>query len=103
MTEITNKNLQILKLGNPILRLIAKELTREEILSSEIQELIPKMWSVMKEAGGIGLAAPQIGISIQLAVIKLENDSERYDNLEDSEEFIIFNPKLFFSGSNFLN
>ena len=94
MTEITNKNLQILKLGNPILRLTAKELTREEILSSEIQELIPKMWSVMKEAGGIGLAAPQIGISIQLAVIKLENDSERYDNLEDSEEFIIFNPKL---------
>ena len=94
MTEITNKNLQILKLGNPILRLIAKELTREEILSSEIQELIPKMWSMMREAGGIGLAAPQIGISIQLAVIKLENDSERYDNLEDSEEFIIFNPKL---------
>ena len=41
MTEITNKNLQILKLGNPILRLTAKELTREEILSSEIQELIP--------------------------------------------------------------
>ena len=94
MTEITNKNLQILKLGNPILRLTAKELTKEEILSSEIQELIPKMWSVMKEAGGIGLAAPQIGISIQLAVIKLENDSERYDVLEDSEEFIIFNPKL---------
>ena len=54
MTEITNKNLQILKLGNPILRLTAKELSREEILSSEIQELIPKMWSVMREAGGIG-------------------------------------------------
>ena len=52
------------------------------------------MWSVMKEAGGIGLAAPQIGVSIQMAVIKLENDSERYDNLEDSEEFVIFNPEL---------
>ena len=44
----------------------------------------------MKEAGGI-TAASKIGISIQLAVIKLENDSERYDNLEDPEEFIIFN------------
>ena len=52
------------------------------------------MWSVMKEAGGIGLAAPQIGVSIQMAVIKLESDSERYDNLEDSEEFVIFNPEL---------
>ena len=52
------------------------------------------MWDVMKKAGGIGLAAPQIGISIQLAVIKLESESERYDNLENSEEFVIFNPKL---------
>ena len=52
------------------------------------------MWDVMKKAGGIGLAAPQIGISIQLAVIKLESESERYDDLENSEEFVIFNPKL---------
>ena len=94
MTKITENEFEILKLGNPILRQTARKLTKEEILSSEIQELIPKMWDVMKNAGGIGLAAPQIGISIQLAVIKLESDSERYDNLENSEEFVIFNPKL---------
>ena len=93
MTKITENEFEILKLGNPILRQ-ARELTKDEILSSEIQGLIPKMWDVMKNAGGIGLAAPQIGISIQLAVIKLESDSERYDNLENSEEFVIFNPKL---------
>ncbi len=94
MTKITENEFEILKLGNPILRQTARELAKEEILSSEIQRLIPKMWDVMKNAGGIGLAAPQIGISIQLAVIKLESDSERYDNLENSEEFVIFNPKL---------
>ena len=94
MTENLQNNYEILKLGNPILRLVAKKLSKEEILSQEIQDFIPKMWSVMKEAGGIGLAAPQIGVSIQMAVIKLENDSERYDNLEDSEEFVIFNPEL---------
>ena len=94
MTKITENEFEILKLGNPILRQPARELSKEEILSSEIQGLIPKMWDVMKNAGGIGLAAPQIGISIQLAVIKLESDSERYDNLENSEEFVIFNPKL---------
>ncbi len=94
MTQISENEYKILKLGNPILRLTAKELTKEEILSSEIQELIPKMWDVMKNAGGIGLAAPQIGISIQLAVIKLESESERYDNLENSDEFVVFNPKL---------
>ena len=94
MSQIFENEFKILKLCNPILRLTAKELTKEEILSSEIQELIPKMWDVMKNAGGIGLAAPQIGISIQLAVIKLESDSERYDNLENSDEFVVFNPKL---------
>ena len=94
MTKISENDFKILKLGNPILRLTAKELSKEEILSSQIQKLIPKMWDVMKKAGGIGLAAPQIGISIQLAVIKLESNSERYDNLENSEEFVIFNPKL---------
>lgn len=94
MTKTSENEFEILKLGNPILRLTAKELTKEEILSSEIQELIPKMWNVMKKAGGIGLAAPQIGISIQLAVIKLDSDSERYDNLESSGEFVVFNPKL---------
>lgn len=94
MTENLQNNYEILKLGNPILRLVAKKLSKEEILSPEIQDFIPKMWSVMKEAGGIGLAAPQIGVSIQMAVIKLESDSERYDNLEDSEEFVIFNPEL---------
>ncbi len=94
MTENVENDYKILKLGNPILRLTAKELTKREILSTEVQELIPKMWDIMNKAGGIGLAAPQIGISIQLAVIKLESDSDRYDNLEDSDEFIVFNPTL---------
>jgi len=85
---------EILKLGNPILRRTAKEVSKEEILSENIQNLIDDMWNVMEKAGGIGLAAPQIGISIQLAVIKLESSSDRYENLEDSEEFIIFNPEL---------
>lgn len=85
---------EILKLGNPILRRKAKEVSKEEILSENIQNLIDDMWNVMEKAGGIGLAAPQIGISMQLAVIKLERSSDRYENLEDSEEFIIFNPEL---------
>jgi peptide deformylase len=85
---------EILKLGNPILRRTAKEVSKEEILSENIQNLIDDMWNVMEKAGGIGLAAPQIGISIQLAVIKLESSSDRYEGLEDSEEFIIFNPEL---------
>ena len=55
----------ILKMGNPLLRQVSKSFTKEEILSEETKELINNMGKIMAEAGGIGLAAPQIGISKQ--------------------------------------
>ena len=61
----------ILKMGNPILRQIAEPFTDDEIKSEETKSLIKKMWKIMDEAGGIGLAAPQISVSKQLAIIKL--------------------------------
>ena len=84
----------ILKMGNPILREVSKPLLKEEIVSDQSKDLVKKMWEVMEQAGGIGLAAPQIGVLKQLAVIRLNSNSERYENIEDSEEFVIFNPKL---------
>tara|TARA_B100000886_G_scaffold234737_1_gene164174 strand:+ start:65 stop:607 length:543 start_codon:yes stop_codon:yes gene_type:complete len=84
----------ILKMGNPILREVSKPLSKEEILSDQSKNLVKKMWEVMEQAGGIGLAAPQIGVLKQLAVIRLDSNSERYENMEDSEEFVIFNPKF---------
>ena len=84
----------ILKMGNPILREVSKPLLKEEIVSDHYKDLVKKMWEVMEQAGGIGLAAPQIGVLKQLAVIRLDSNSERYENIEDSEEFVIFNPKL---------
>ena len=76
--KIMKEEYEILKLGNPILRRTAKEVSKEEILSENSQNLIDEMWNVMEKAGGIGLAAPQIGISIQLAVIKLESSCLLY-------------------------
>jgi peptide deformylase len=68
--------LKILQTGDPSLRQKARPLSREEILSSEIQELIEWMRETMRDAPGVGLAAPQIGFPLQLAVI------------EDQQEFI---------------
>lgn len=85
---------QIIKMGNPVLRQIAKELTKEEILSPEIKNLTADMWETMEHAGGIGLAAPQIAIPIQMTVIRVPKDSERYPEAEESDEYVIFNPKI---------
>jgi len=82
----------ILKMGNPILRQVAEPFMLEEIKSSETQSLIKKMWKIMDEAGGIGLAAPQIAVSKQLAIIRLDESSDRYPGIESSPEYIMFNP-----------
>jgi peptide deformylase len=81
-------------MGNPILRNVAEDFSREEILSQETKILLEDMWDSLAAAGGIGLAAPQIGVSKQLAIIKLSEVSDRYPDMEDSEAFVVFNPKL---------
>ena len=68
---------EILKMGNPLLREVAEDFSVEEIKNSETQLLLEDMWHSLAAAGGIGLAAPQIGISKQLAVIKLTEESDR--------------------------
>ena len=63
-------NLKIVQAGDPVLRTQSRALTHAEIVSPSIQQLIEWMREAMYEAHGVGLAAPQIGASIQLAVIE---------------------------------
>jgi peptide deformylase len=62
--------LKIAQVGEAVLRQRAKALTAAEIRSREIQELIEWMRESMHDAPGVGLAAPQVGLSLQLAVIE---------------------------------
>src|SRR5277367_5226045 len=62
--------LEIKSAGEPVLRQTARKLTREEILSPTVQQLIENMRETMYKAPGVGLAAPQIGLGLQLAVIE---------------------------------
>jgi peptide deformylase len=62
--------LKIVEAGDPVLRRAARPLSREEILSPRVELLIALMRETMREAPGVGLAAPQIGESLQLAVIE---------------------------------
>ena len=73
---------------------IRDSFTIEEIKSPETKLLLEDMWDSLEVAGGIGLAAPQIGILKKLAVIKLSEESDRYPDMEDSEPYVIFNPKV---------
>ena len=75
--------LEIVQAGNPVLRQPARALTPREITSKEIQELIESMRKTMYEAPGVGLAAPQVGLSLQLAVI--EDRAEYHKDLPEQQ------------------
>jgi peptide deformylase len=62
--------LKILQAGEPVLRAAARAVAPEEIRGREIQELIEWMRETMYDAPGVGLAAPQVGLGIQLAVLE---------------------------------
>jgi peptide deformylase len=62
--------MKILQAGAAVLRQPAKMLSRNEIRSGRIQDLIESMRETMYEAPGVGLAAPQVGVPLQLAVIE---------------------------------
>jgi peptide deformylase len=58
----------IVRLGHPALRTPARPLSPTELSRAEIQQLIDDMVDTMREAHGVGLAAPQLGIESQLFV-----------------------------------
>ena len=67
--------LKIPSVGEPVLRQKARTLTLAEICSPDIQQLIQHMRETMNDAPGVGLAAPQVGFPLQLAVIE---DKQEY-------------------------
>ncbi len=62
--------MRIVQIGDAVLRQEARTLTVEEIRSREIQDLIAALRETMYKAPGVGLAAPQVGLPLQVAVIE---------------------------------
>src|SRR5688500_6327752 len=62
--------LPIVAAGHPVLRQVARPLDPSELESPALAELIDRMRETMRDAPGVGLAAPQIGEPLQLAVIE---------------------------------
>jgi len=94
--------LKIVQAGEPVLRATASALPKEQIALGKTQVLIEWMRETMRDAPGVGLAAPQVGIPLQLAVIE---DRAEYvkdlspDLLADRERspvdfHVLINPKI---------
>ncbi len=94
--------LPIVHVGEPVLRQHGRALSPQEIRSKEIQKLFEHMRETMRGAPGVGLAAPQIGLSLQVAVIE---DRKEYYKEVSAEQLalrerrpvpfhVIINPRI---------
>jgi peptide deformylase len=72
--------LRIVAIGDPVLRRPAEPVDPAVIVTSDFQRLIDQMRATMVAAPGVGLAAPQVGLGIRLAVI--EDAPERWVDLD---------------------
>src|SRR4051812_32587864 len=98
--------LPIVQAGEEVLRKAARELSLGELASDPMQRFIEQMQETMREAPGVGLAAPQVGVSVQLAVI--EDRPEYTRELSESSVrarvripvpfHVIVNPKITLHG-----
>lgn len=61
----------ITRMGNPILRKSARAVSKDYLASDEFRQLLEDLNDSMRHYGGIGIAAPQIGIDLQVAIIEL--------------------------------
>ncbi len=82
---------EILKMGDPRLLQQAEPVT--EFNTPELQALITDMFDTMHAADGAGLAAPQIGVNLQLVIFGFRQ-SPRYPDAPPVPETVLLNPVL---------
>jgi peptide deformylase len=83
--------LKVARLGFPSLRIAASPVPPERILTTEFQKLIDDMVDTMHEYSGVGVAAPQVHLPIQLAVLEVQNHP-RYPDMPSVPLTVLINP-----------
>jgi len=82
---------EILKMGDPRLLRVARNVT--EFGTAALRELVADMFDTMAAAKGVGLAAPQIGVDLQLVIFGFQR-SERYPDAPAVPLTILLNPRI---------
>lgn len=85
------KVLDITQLGNPVLRQTAQFVP--EVGHPQIQSLIDDLLVTVKQANGVGLAAPQVGASWQIFIVA-SHPNPRYPHAPEMEPTAMINPRL---------
>jgi peptide deformylase len=84
---------EILKMGDPRLLRVASPVPEAMIASPALDALVADLFETMQAAGGVGLAAPQVGIDLQLVIFGFER-SARYPDAPAVPRTILLNPSI---------
>ena len=85
--------LKVARLGHPVLRQVAPTVKSESMQDPEIQRLIDDMIETMREYDGVGIAAPQVHVSKQIAVIEVQAN-RRYPGEGPVPLTVLINPRI---------
>jgi peptide deformylase len=77
--------LKVAQIGHPVLRLVSREVTPEELRSPGLQVFLDDLLETMEEYDGAGLAAPQVHMPVRVVVLTVDEDR--------GPEFLI-NPRI---------
>jgi len=83
--------MEIIQLGNPILRSKAEFV--ENIEDLRIQQLVDNLLITVKQANGMGIAAPQVGASDRIFIVA-SRPNPRYPHAPEMEPTAMINPKI---------
>ncbi len=81
--------LDIISIGDPVLRMKAKKI---QVFDRDLRNLAENMLETLRNSGGVGLAAPQIGDSIRMIVVEYA-DTEKDENAKP-QTFTLVNPEI---------
>jgi peptide deformylase len=86
---------QILKMGTPSLLEVSQPILPEEFNQAELLQLIADLVDTQRHLGGVGIAAPQIGINKRVVIIEYyQAQISRYNDVGDCPLRVVINPKL---------
>jgi peptide deformylase len=84
---------KIATIGHPVLREAARDLTRDELSGSRVQQLVDDMIDTMRDASGAGIAANQVYEAVRICVIEVDKNP-RYPYKPDWPLTVLVNPRL---------
>jgi peptide deformylase len=84
---------KIATLGHPVLRKVARELSRDELASEPVQRLVDDLIETMRDAAGAGIAANQVHEAVRVCIIEIK-DNPRYPYKPNWPLTVLVNPVI---------